>query len=145
MNVRFFQKRGFSPGTALAIGGLDGFAGFLVESALLLGLLLFTPSSLHFDLDAPDLPEWRTILGILAVLARLLATVSILLPDRRRQLVVWARDLLEDGRGVVRKLNSPRRLVLMLGGNLASILLFSTALGLFAAALGSSVCLSETS
>jgi uncharacterized membrane protein YbhN (UPF0104 family) len=136
MNVRFFQKQGLSPGTALAIGGLDGLAGFLVEAALLVGLITLTPSSLQFDLDAPSLPEWRTILVSLAVLAVVLATVSVVFADRRRQVLEWARELLADGRSALSKLNSPRRLVLMLGGNVASILLFSAALGLFAAALG---------
>jgi uncharacterized protein (TIRG00374 family) len=65
-----------------------------------------------------------------------LATVSVVFADRRRQVLEWARELLADGRSALSKLNSPRRLVLMLGGNVASILLFSAALGLFAAALG---------
>lgn len=143
MNVRFFQKQGFSSGAALAIGGLDSFSGFLVEAALLLGLLAFTPQTLHFDLDAPSLPEWRTVLLVLVVLAALLGVVSMLLPDRRRQLVEWARNLGADGRDTLRNLGSPRRLVLLLGGNLGSILLFSWSLGLFAAALGTSVSFSD--
>jgi len=143
MNVRFFQKQGLRSGAALAIGGLDGFAGFLVEATLLLGLLLFTPQTLHFDLDAPALPDWGTILKWLVVLAVVLATISILLPDHRRQFAEWARNLVADGRDTLRDLRSPRRLLLLLGGNLGSILLFATALGLFARALGTGVSFSD--
>ena len=142
MNVRFFQKQGFSSGAALAIGGLDGISGFLVEASLLLGLLLFTPQTLHFDLDAPALPDWGTILKWLVVLAVVLAIISILLPDHRRQFAEWARNLVADGRDTLRNL-SVRRLALLLGGNLASILLFATALGLFARALGTGVSFSD--
>jgi len=143
MNVRFFQKQGFSSGAALAIGGLDSFAGFIVEATLLVGLLVFTPQSLHFDLDAPSLPDWGTILKWLAVLAVVLAVITVLLPGRRHQLTAWARDLMADGRDTLRGLRSPRRLLLLLGGNLGSILLFATALGLFARALGTAVSFSD--
>ena len=142
LNVRFFQKQGFSSGAALAIGGLDGFSGFVVEASLLLGLLLFTPQTLHFDLDAPDLPDWGTILKWLVVLAVVLGIVSLLLADHRRQFAEWARNLVADGRDTLRGLTA-RRVALLLGGNLASILLFSTALGLFARALGTSVSFSD--
>jgi glycosyltransferase 2 family protein len=142
MEVRFFQKQGFSTGVALALGALDGFSGFLVEATLLLGLLLLTPQSLHFDLDAPDLPDWGTILKWLVVLAVVLTIISILLPDRRHQLAEWARNLVADGRDTLRGL-SARRLALLLGGNLASLLLFTTTLGLFARALGTAVSFSD--
>lgn len=142
MNVRFFQKQGFSSGAALGIGGIDGIGGFLVEATLLLGLLLFTPQTLHFDLDAPALPDWGTILKWLVVLAAVISVISLLLPDHRRQFAQWFRNLVADGRDTLRNL-SPRRLALLLGGNLASILLFATALGLFARALGTSVSFSD--
>ncbi len=142
MNVRFFQKQGFSSGAALAMGGLDGFAGFLVEASVLLGLLLFTPQTLHFDLDAPSLPDWGTILKWLVVLAVVLTSISVLLPDRRRQFAEWARSLVADGHDTVRGL-SVRRVALLLGGNLGSVLLFATALGLFARSLGTSVSFSD--
>ncbi len=92
------------------------------------------------------LPPCRTgsrFLKWLAVLAVVLAIISILLPDRRHQLAEWARNLVTDGRDTLRGLRSPRRLLLLLGGNLGSILLFATALGLFARALGTPVSFSD--
>ena len=139
MNVRFFQKQGFSAGAALAKGLVGSVAGLLVQSALLLGLLVFTPRSLHFDLAAPDLPEWRTVLGVLIAVTVVLAAASMALPERRRQLRDWERSLSAEGHHTVRGLGSPRRLVLLLGGSLATILLFSATLGMLAAALGTTV------
>ena len=142
------QRGGHAPspglsGAAPAIGGLDSFAGFLVEAALLFGLIIFTPQTLHFDLDAPSLPEWRNILVVLVALAAVVGIASILLPDHRRQLLAWAKSLISDGRSALPDLGSPRRLLLLLGGNLASILLFSVTLGLFATALGTTVSFSD--
>jgi uncharacterized membrane protein YbhN (UPF0104 family) len=143
MNVRFFQKLGFTAGAALAKGLLNSAAGFLVEATLLLGLIASTPQTLHFDLDAPDLPEWRTILGWLVVLAIAIGVVSLALPDRRRQLRHWAASLSADGHHALEGLGSPRRLALLLGGNLATVLLFSATLGLFASALGTTVSFAD--
>jgi uncharacterized membrane protein YbhN (UPF0104 family) len=143
MNVRFFQKQGFSSGASLAIGGLDSVAGFLVEASLLVGLILFTPQTLHFDLDASALPQWRTILAVLVALAVVVGGVSALLPDRRRQLITWAKSLATEGRSTLSNVSSPRRLAKLLGGNLASIVLFASALGLVAAALGTNVSFSD--
>lgn len=139
MNVRFFQRQGLTSGAALAVGGLDSIAGFLVEASLLLGLLLLTPATLHFDLDAPGLPAWRTILLVLVGVAAVFAIVSVLLPDHRRRLTGWFRNLVADGRDALRGINSFRRLALLFGGNLGSTLLFAAALGLFASALGTRV------
>ena len=143
MNVRFFQKQGFTAGAALTKGLIDSVAGFLVEATLLLGLLVLTPQSLYFDLDAPSLPEWRTVLGLLVVLAVLLAAAAMAVPDRRRQLRSWATSLAADGHHALRGLASPRRLSLLFGGNLATLLLFSLTLGVFAAALGTTVSFAD--
>lgn len=143
MNIRFFQKQGFTSGSALAMGGLDSIAGFLVEMALLTGLIVLTPRSLHFDLDAPSLPEWTTIVLWVLVIAVIMAIVSWLLPDRRRQFSHWVRQFIADGRNTLSGINSPRRLALLFGGNLGSTLLFAFTLGLFARALGTTVGLSD--
>lgn len=143
MDVRFFQKHGFSSGAALAIGGVDSLGGFITEATLLLSLLIFTPKGLYFDLDASSLPEWRTIIGILLLLAILIWIVSLLLPDRRRQFMDWASNLITDGKSTLRNLNSPRRLVMLFGGNLASILLFASTLGIFGSAFGTTVSFSD--
>ena len=51
VNIRFFQRHGLPPGTAVAIGALDGFCGFLVQVLILTSILLLTPFSLGIDLS----------------------------------------------------------------------------------------------
>ncbi len=57
VNIRFFQRHGVPPGSALAAGGLDGFSGFVVQAIVLASLLILTPASLDLRLgDAVDSP-----------------------------------------------------------------------------------------
>ena len=72
------------------------------------------------------------MLLILVGVAVVVSIVLVLIPRRRRQIVGWVRGLLADGFQAVRGLQSIRRLALLLGGNLASDLLFATSLGTFA-------------
>ena len=139
VNVRFFQRQGLTAGSALAVGALDGFSGFIVEMVLLVGFLVLTPQSLHFDLSAPSGSGWRTVLLVLVGVAVVVAVVAALNPRRRNQAITWARGLIADGFETVRGLRSPRRLSLLIGGNLASDLLFAATLGLFAMAFGTRV------
>ncbi len=48
----------------------------------------------------------------------------------------WVRRLARQAGTVVRGLNSPRRILMLFGGNFLSEVLFATALGLFARSLG---------
>jgi len=143
MDVRFLQKQGMAAGAALASGAIESLAGFVVEILLLGGLLIFTPQSLQFDLAAPSLPDWRTILLILVALAAILGVAAIAAPRRRLQLQTWVRKLLEDGRQAFRGLGSPRRLFLLFGGSLGAILVSSACVGVFARALGTRVSFSD--
>jgi uncharacterized protein (TIRG00374 family) len=52
-------------------------------------------------------------------------------------------ELLREGWAAVRNIRSPRRIAMLLGGNLASDVLFSASLGLFALAFGYHVPLLE--
>ena len=143
MEVRFLQKQGMAAGAALACGAIESLSGFIVEILLIGGLLLFTPQTLHFDLSAPSLPDWRKILLILVILAVILGVAAIAAPRHRHQLLTWVRKLLEDGRRAFKGLSSPRRLFLLFGGNLGAILANSIAIGVFAWALGTRVSFSD--
>ncbi len=139
INIRFFQRQGLPAGSALAVGAIDGFAGFVVEMVLLLGILLLTPRTLHLDLSGGSGSGLRTMLLIIALFAVLVGLVLALNKRRRRQLGEWVRGLIADGYETVRGLQSIRRLALLIGGNLASDLLFAGALGTFTWAFGTRV------
>ena len=137
INVRFFQRHGMAPGTAVAAGALDGVDGFVSQVVILVVLLVFTPASLELDLGRAASGAGR-LLTIVAIAVVVVAVVA-LTPKLRRFVVRWVRRLVGEALAAVRGLRSPRRLVLLFGGNLATELLFAGALGLFVAALGSPI------
>jgi uncharacterized membrane protein YbhN (UPF0104 family) len=143
VNIRFFQRHGVPPGTALAAGALDGFGGFVVQWAILLGLLLFSPVSLDLDLSADVVGSAARILVFVVVLAVIALAVVLGVARWRRFVLGWARHLAVEAFGAIRGLRSPRRLGLLIGGNLATEVLFALALGTFTRALGYPIGLGE--
>ncbi len=134
VSVRFFQRHGLKSGAALAVGAVDGFAGFLVQVMLLVGILVFTPRSLELDVDAATAPWHLLLVVVLAGLAVILVVLAV--PRWRRPLFAWIRQLAVEAFGAARGLGSPRRLAMLFGGNLASEVLFAAALGVFVRSLG---------
>jgi uncharacterized membrane protein YbhN (UPF0104 family) len=143
VNIRFFQRHGVPPGSALAVGALDGFASFVMQAILLASLLLFTPASLDVRLDRGTATTAARLLG-LVVGAALIALVVLFAVRRWRTFVLrWSRQILGEAANAVRGLNSPRRAGLLVGGSLATELLFALTLGAFVRALGFSVGFGE--
>jgi len=142
-NVRFFQRQGLPTGTALAVGALDSFSGFLVQVMLLAGILFFTPASLDLQLDRGSTSGFGRLV-VVVVLAGVVAGLLILVvPPWRRTLLARARALVTDAVAAVRGLRSPRRIGLLFGGNLATELVLPIALGAFARGFGYSVALTD--
>jgi uncharacterized membrane protein YbhN (UPF0104 family)/tRNA A-37 threonylcarbamoyl transferase component Bud32 len=143
VNIRFFQRQGVPAGSAVAVGAVDGFSGFVVQMILLLTLLLFSNVSLDLHLDPSTSGPPGRLLILLVVVAAVLVMAVLVVGPWRRAVVGKATALLEDAWTVLRGLRSARRLAMLLGGNLASELLFATSLGLFARAFGYDVGLGE--
>jgi len=140
VNVRFFQRHGVPPAAAVASGAIDGFGGFVAQAAILAGLLLFTGASLDVDVDAQGAFEsaWPMLAVALGVAATSIAVVAAV--GRWRRFVVgWAGRLGREAWQAASGLRSPRRVAQLLGGNLATEVLFALALATFARALGSPV------
>ncbi len=135
VNIRFFQRHGIPPGTAVAAGALDGVGGFVSQLVILIVLLVFTPASLELDLGRAASGAGR-LLTIVVVAVGVVAAVVALTPKLRRFVARWVRRLIAEAVAAVRGLRSPRRLAMLFGGNLATELLFAGALGVFVAALG---------
>lgn len=142
VNIRFFQRHGMAPGTALASGALDGFSGFIVQTAALVALLLFTPASLDLRLsEAVD--RGAALLAVVGIIVGVVVLIIASVRRLRRFLLGWARRLTTEAREALRGLRSPRRLAMLFGGNLATEILFASALGVFVAALGYPVGIGE--
>ncbi len=143
LNVRFFQRHGLSPGAALAIGAIDGFAGLVVQATLLIGLLLLTSVSLNLDLD--DAEPGGLVQLVLVVLALSVVALIVLaiVPRWRRAILAWIGGAIRDAIDAVRGIRSPRRIGLLLGGSLGAEILFALALGTMVAAFGYHVGFAE--
>jgi uncharacterized membrane protein YbhN (UPF0104 family) len=142
VNVRFFQRQGVPPATAMATGALDGLSGFIVQAFLLGSLLLFTGLSLDLDVSGPASAAVR-IAWMLAVAIAVALLVVLIVPRLRRYVVGAARTTVREAVTVLRGLRSPRRLAMLFGGNLVSEVLFALALGVVVQAFGYSLGLHE--
>ncbi|TFH17851.1 MAG: flippase-like domain-containing protein, partial [Acidimicrobiales bacterium] len=142
VNVRFFQRQGVSPATAVATGALDGVSGFIVQGLLLGSLLLFSGLSLDVDVSGPASAAVR-IAWMLAVVLGIAVLVILVIPRLRRYVLGGVRRTVHEAFTVLRGLRSLRRLVMLFGGNLVAELLFALALGVFVQAFGYSLALHE--
>jgi uncharacterized membrane protein YbhN (UPF0104 family) len=147
VNVRFFQRQGLPPATAVASGAIDSFANNIVQALLLIFLLLFSQASVAIDLGTPeDSGASNVLVLLLALLAAVVigAVVTFLFSPRARQAVVgrW-RLWWPQVRATLRSLRSGQKIAQLFLGNIAAELLFATALGIFAHALGYDVSLAD--
>jgi glycosyltransferase 2 family protein len=142
VNIRFFQRQGVAPGTAVAAGAIDSFASTAIQAALLGLLLLFSGASLSLGLETPsgDSVRLLLVLGVVAVSA---LVVVVAVGRIRRAIVGRVRRWWPDIRSALVGLRAPHKLAQVVGGSLATELLFAAALGLFANALGYDIGLAD--
>jgi uncharacterized protein (TIRG00374 family) len=142
INIRFFQRQGLSPPVAVASGAIDSFFGTVVQCGLLVLLLLFSESSIAFDVSVPSGATWK--LGALIVAFVIGAVLVVTLVPRIRNPIVGAvRKFWPDVRRALGALRASRKLALLVLGSLGTELLFALALGLFAQAFGYDISLAE--
>jgi uncharacterized membrane protein YbhN (UPF0104 family) len=139
LNVRFFRRVGLTPIEAVAVGAVDSFAGFVIESLIVLVVLVAGAASLELGIEIPDvdLGPRAVALVTLAVVAVILVIIAL---PKVRALV---RARVADATSVLRGLRSPARLALILGGNLGSRLVLAIVLGLTLRAFGEQPALGE--
>ena len=142
VTVRFFQRQGLPPATAVAGGAIDSIVGNGIQLVLVLSLVLFASQDVAVDLNAPSSGA-LTLLWI--ALGALAATIlALLLVGRiRRFVTVRVREWWPQVRTSLSTLRAPNKLLLLVGGNLATELLFAVALGLIARGFGYHIPLAE--
>jgi uncharacterized membrane protein YbhN (UPF0104 family) len=131
------------PGGAVAAGALDGFSGFVVQATFLLLVLLLTPMSLDLSLDGEPTSGIARLLAMMFAIAILAIIVVLVVPSFRRRVVGFIRGFTGDAVEALRGLQSPRRLGMLFGGNMASELLFATSLLVFVRAFGEDISLGQ--
>jgi glycosyltransferase 2 family protein len=140
MEMRYFQKQGAPQAEALAAGALDSLSGFIGQLIILLITLGFGASSIDFDWSRLSIDIDLRRIGLLAALLVAAGLVSLFVVRRLRQ---WIRRFLAEAFGALRGLNSARRLLMLFGGNMAGEVLFASALGASALALGYHLSLAD--
>lgn len=135
-NVRFFQRQGFPAGSALAVGAVDGFSGFLVQVVLAVSILFFTPIEVNFSDTVSPGSGIANVLMIFIAIALLIGVLLVMMSSIRRRLIGLIRELISQAKEAIDGLQSFRRLSLLFGGNLMSDVLLAASLSLFLAAMG---------
>ncbi len=139
VNIRFFQRFGVDPPTAVTAGAIDGAAGFVVQVLLFLSLSLFSDVDFDLSFDTGDLGGLITICLIALGVIVLAAIIVLVVPSLRRRLL----DALKKARHSFVVLRSPTKLLQLFGGNLASQILFGVAMAACVEAFGQHVPLTQ--
>lgn len=137
-SMRFLQRHGVPSGAALAAGALDTVTTFVLQCIGIGGLLLFTSASLDLDLRGASDAAGNMLL-IAAIVLLVVGVLVAVIPRLRRAIVGWVRQTATEAMTVVRGLSSPRRLALLIGGNIGTEMMFTITLGIIAQAMGTTV------
>jgi uncharacterized membrane protein YbhN (UPF0104 family) len=135
ITIRFFQKVGVDRVSAVTIGAIDSAAGFAVQILLLVVIGVTGASDVSLDVLGADVELGPAIVLAAAVAVALAGLVLALVPRLR----AWLREKLGPAISALQVLRHPRKLVQLVGGNVASQLLFAAALALCVDAMGAEV------
>jgi uncharacterized membrane protein YbhN (UPF0104 family) len=139
INVRFFQRFGVTPTTAISAGVIDSVSGFVVQFMIFLLLFTVSDADLGLSTDTSDVSGLATIALIVIVGVVILAIVIALVAPVRRRVV----SIYRQARSALRVLRSPRKVLQLFGGNVAAQVLFAVALAACVEAFGETVSLTE--
>ncbi len=142
VNIRFFQCQGLPGAAAVTAGAIDSIVSTVVQVTLIILLLVFSEANLTLPLDTPSGDSLR-LLWILIGLLVVALLVVVLVGPIRRAIVGRIRTWWPQIRTSLHTLRSPRKLMLLIGGNIATEILFATALGLFTRGLGYPISLPD--
>jgi uncharacterized membrane protein YbhN (UPF0104 family) len=145
LSIRFFQRQGVAPATAAVSGLVDAFMSNVVQALLLGGLLLFSETSMNIESggSSPS-DDGKHTLVIVVAIALVVAVAALLVSDRlRRKVVGKARAWWPDVKAAAATLRDRRKVAELLLGNIATELLFASALAVFVHAVGGDISLIE--
>jgi len=142
INIRFFQRHGVPPATAVTAGAIDSFVSTIAQAVLLAVLLLFSEASLDFGLETPSGPPTRALLAVVAI-GLVGVAIFVLVRRLREAIAERVRRWWPDVRATLASLRAGNKLGLLLGGSVGTELLFAVSLGVFANAFGYDVSLAD--
>ena len=139
INVRFFQRCGVGPSTAISAGVIDSVSGFIVQFVLFVLVFFASDVDLGLSTDTEELSGLATIALIVIVVLVVAGIIIAFVARVRRRVLAIYREV----KAALTVLRSPRKLLQLFGGNLASQILFAVALAACVEAFGVSVSLTE--
>jgi uncharacterized membrane protein YbhN (UPF0104 family) len=143
LEVRFFQRLGLSSTSAIAIGAIDSVTGFVIQMLLILVITLSGLATLDLGSDASGHSFDGTWLLAAAGVVVVLVAVAFAIPRFRRFLREQTRDRLAEVKESLRVFRRPSKVAMIVGGNLATQLLYAMVLGACVLAFGYRLSLAE--
>ena len=137
--VRFFQQQGYDASVALSSGAIMATASWIATGVLFLVSLPFGWGSIHFEVTPESGGNAKLVWIILAVVVVVALAVGVLLavPRLRRLAADKARPKVRDILGNLKQVaQSPRKLVLLIGGSFGRDLAVAMALSVSLRAFG---------
>jgi uncharacterized protein (TIRG00374 family) len=143
LNVRFFQRQGIPPASAVSIGLIENVAGYVVQVIIIVAAVVFGFGEIDVDLQTSSHGDGKLLLviALLVLVVIVAAVVALVVPRLRKQVLQRIRPSLVNFRDTLASLRSPTRVVKLLLANLAAEVLFASTLGLVLVALGTSLSL----
>jgi uncharacterized membrane protein YbhN (UPF0104 family) len=129
VRVRFFQRQGLDPTTAISSGALAGTASWIVKGGLFIVCLPFTLGEFHKpDTTGDQGTVWVVLVCVLAI--AIVAAVVAFVPRVRRLAADKARPHFVTMWHDVKEITTePRKVFYVLGGSLGSQVLIALCLG----------------
>jgi glycosyltransferase 2 family protein len=139
INVRFLQRFGVAPATAMTAGVIDSVSGFAVQILIFVTVFFTSDLDLGLSTDTSTISGVGTVVLIVIVIAVVLAVVVVAVAPLRRRVVT----MLHQAASALRVLRRPSKLLRLFGGNLLNQLLFAVAFAICAEAFGVHLPLSQ--
>jgi uncharacterized protein (TIRG00374 family) len=142
VNIRFFQRQGIPPASAVSIGIIDSLGGFCVQLLILASVLLFGFGDVNLDMPDDAVLGGGNLITMLAVIAGVVVLallVALCFPSVRHKIAERVRPWIHEVHEVVGSLRSPTKVLQIIGGNLGAELLFASTLAMVLAAFHSPV------
>jgi uncharacterized protein (TIRG00374 family) len=142
VNIRFFQRQGIPPASAVSIGVIDSLGGFAVQLMILASVLVFGWGNVELHMPADSTIGHGNILTVLLAIAGVVvvaALIALAFPSVRRRIAEKIRPWIHEVRETVGSLRSPTKVAQVLGGNLGAEILFALTLALVLSAFHSPV------
>ncbi|MGN6694072.1 MAG: flippase-like domain-containing protein, partial [Aquihabitans sp.] len=133
VNIRFFQRQGIPPASAVSIGVIDSVGGFVIQLLILASVLLFGWGNVELHMPEDSAIGHGNILTILVAafaVVVLVVLIGLAFPSVRRRIVERVKPWIHEVRETVGSLRSPTKVLQVLGGNLGAELLFALTLAL---------------